>query len=285
PFRMTAENLAKYRLDRNIRFWNQLKEGSDNFEVTKQDVAVGVCNKHYIFNAAPAGGSQFDATGPCPLLKRNAETQAEVAAKQKRDEAKIAELAAHGVRPVHTIYADGGQNPEFASLASYASRPEALTKGPIDIALDDGKSKKARKMAAKRAAVKTAANSVQGPSRKPVELVTVATAAPELSKPQDSSLFARLWGGKPAEAKAETPSLPPTEAAVPQPAEVPLPPRRNEASAVIAKPRDANGKPPQNSVAAPAPVRPQAAAPPAAAAAEMVAPLRATISAFALADH
>ena len=285
PFHMTAENLAKYRLDKNIGFWNQLKEGSDNFEVTKQDVAVGVCNKHYVFNAAPADGSHFDATAACPPLKRNSETQAEVAAKQKRDEAKIAELAAQGVRPIRTVYADGGQHPDFASLASYASRPEALAKGPVDIALDEGKSKKARKMAAaKSGAIRTAANSVQGPSPKPDELVTVAAsaAAPGPAKPQNSSLFARLWGGKPAEASAETSSLPATETAAPQPAEVPLPPRRNEAS--TAKPRDANGKP-QNSVSAPAQVKPQAAASPAKAAAKVAALSRGGASTFAQADH
>ena len=64
PFRMTAENLAKYRLDPNIDFWKQLKEGSDNFEVTKQEVAVGVCNKHYVFNAVPANGRISTPTGP-----------------------------------------------------------------------------------------------------------------------------------------------------------------------------------------------------------------------------
>src|SRR5580700_11059513 len=136
PFHMTAENFAKHRLDRNIDFWKQLKSGADHFEVTKQDVVAGVCNKHYVFNAGPADGSHFDATGACPPLKRNDATQAEVAAKQKRDDAKIAELAAHGVRPIRTVYADGGQHPEFASLASYASRPETLAKGPVDIALD-----------------------------------------------------------------------------------------------------------------------------------------------------
>lgn len=276
PFQMTAENLAKYRLDPNIGFWNQLKEGSDNFEVTKQDVVAGVCNKHYVFNAVPADGSHFDALAACPPLKRNDETQAEVAAKQERDEAKIAELAAHGVRPVHTVYADGGQHPDFASLASYASRPEALAKGPVDIALDEGKSKKARRVAAaKPGAIRTAANAVQGPSPKPVELV-----APEPAKPEDSSLFARLWGAKAVEAKAETPPLPSAEIAVPQQAEIPLPPRRNEAT--VAKPRDANGKP-QNSVAAPAPVKPQAAASPAGAAAKVVALLRTGVS--TIADH
>jgi murein L,D-transpeptidase YafK len=34
PFRMTAENMVKYRSDPNIGFWRQLKEGSDRFEAT-----------------------------------------------------------------------------------------------------------------------------------------------------------------------------------------------------------------------------------------------------------
>ncbi len=283
PFRMTAENLAKYRLDPNIGFWNQLKEGSDNFEVTKQDVIAGVCDKHYVFNATPADGSHFDATAACPPLKHDGEMQAEVAAKQKRDEAKIAELAAQGVRPVHTVYADGGQHPDFASLVSYASRPETLAKGPIDIALDEGNSRKARRVAAaKPGAIRTAANSVRGPSPKPVEFATVATAAPEPAKPQGSSLFARLWGAKPVEAKAKAPPLDATGIAAPQLAKVPLPPRRNEATA--AKPRDANSKP-QNSVAAPVPVKPQAAASPAGAAAKVAALLRAGVSTTTQADH
>ena len=37
PFRMTAENMAKFRHDPNIAFWKNLKEGSDNFEVTKAE--------------------------------------------------------------------------------------------------------------------------------------------------------------------------------------------------------------------------------------------------------
>ena len=45
PFHMTAENLAKHRLDPNIAFWKQLKEGNDHFEVTKQEPTVGVCGK------------------------------------------------------------------------------------------------------------------------------------------------------------------------------------------------------------------------------------------------
>ena len=40
PFRMTAENLAKHRLDPNMAFWKQLKVGSDHFEVSKREPAV-----------------------------------------------------------------------------------------------------------------------------------------------------------------------------------------------------------------------------------------------------
>ncbi len=39
PFHMTAENMAKYRADQNIGFWKKLKEGADNFEVTREEVA------------------------------------------------------------------------------------------------------------------------------------------------------------------------------------------------------------------------------------------------------
>src|SRR5450631_1642637 len=57
PFRMTAENLAKHRLDPNIAFWKELKNGSDHFEVTRTEPPVGVCAKHYIFGADNVGDS------------------------------------------------------------------------------------------------------------------------------------------------------------------------------------------------------------------------------------
>ncbi len=136
PFHMTPENFAKYRLDPNIAFWKELKTGSDNFEATRQEVAVGVCGGHYVFNAEPVNGGELDPTGACPELKRDPMVEAEVAAKQKRDDAKIAELVAEGVKPVHTVYADGGQNPHFASLHGDVSRPEALAEGPIDVAIN-----------------------------------------------------------------------------------------------------------------------------------------------------
>src|SRR5215207_2203483 len=42
PFRMTAENLVRHRLDPNIPFWRQLKEGSDRFEAPGAEPVVRV---------------------------------------------------------------------------------------------------------------------------------------------------------------------------------------------------------------------------------------------------
>ena len=70
PFRMTAENLAKHRLDPNIAFWKQLKEGNDHFEVTKREPVVGVCGKHYVFDAVPANGHRLDPEAPVPRCNR-----------------------------------------------------------------------------------------------------------------------------------------------------------------------------------------------------------------------
>ncbi|HXZ17947.1 MAG TPA: murein L,D-transpeptidase family protein, partial [Roseiarcus sp.] len=114
PFRMTAENLAKHRADPNIDFWKQLKEGSDHFEVTKQEPTVGVCGKRYVFDAVPANGQHMDASAPCPALKTDPDVQQAVAEKAAKDDARVAELA-QSVKPVRLVYQDGGQHPSFAS--------------------------------------------------------------------------------------------------------------------------------------------------------------------------
>ena len=133
PFHMTAENMARYREDTNIGFWKQLKEGSDTFEVTHRDVQVGVCGLHYVFNATPGDGSRFDASSPCPTLKRDDGIQADVAARAHKDDAKVAELVAGGTAAVRTVYSDGGQNAEFAKAnLEDVSRPDAIAAGPTD---------------------------------------------------------------------------------------------------------------------------------------------------------
>ncbi len=134
PFHMTAENMAKFRLDPNIDFWKNLKDGSDHFEVTKNEPSVLVCGKHYVFDAT----AKDEVTGsePCPALKRDANVEALVAEKEEKDETKVAELVATGVKPIHLVYADGGQNPVFTGYKD-VSDPEALTSGPQEIVLND----------------------------------------------------------------------------------------------------------------------------------------------------
>lgn len=66
PFRMTAANMARYRNDPNFEFWTMLKEGYDQFEVTKVPPKVDVCEKRYVFNRIPEGTATFNPTGACP---------------------------------------------------------------------------------------------------------------------------------------------------------------------------------------------------------------------------
>ena len=66
PFRMTPANMARYAKDPNFEFWKNLKEGYDNFEITKVPPKVDVCEKRYVFNAIPEGTGSFQATGACP---------------------------------------------------------------------------------------------------------------------------------------------------------------------------------------------------------------------------
>ncbi len=155
PFHMTPENLARHRLDPNIAFWRQLKDGNDHFEVTHQEPQVAVCGRRYVFDAQAANGQRLDPAAPCPALKRDAEIERLVAEKAAKDNAKIAELAETGVRPVRLVYADGGQHPSFASRVAEVSRPEALVP-PTEIVLNEaptriaGKGAKAQRQFAAR---------------------------------------------------------------------------------------------------------------------------------------
>ena len=112
PFRMTAQNLARHRLDRNIDFWRQLKEGSDRFEATGEEPAVGVAGGRYVFR--PFGDPTKEALA---------------AARLAAEQARIAALAAEGGAVVRTTYADGGQHPSFAALVRKARRRSARSAG------------------------------------------------------------------------------------------------------------------------------------------------------------
>lgn len=146
PFRMTAENLARYRQDPNMPFWRNLKEGSDHFEVTGREPKVAVCKGRYAFDTVG------DGCAPDPTLAPV------LAQKTEQDDRQVAELVAKGTPSVRLVYADGGQNESFrtggglfggdagsnfAILQTRAprnlgdvSRPDALAAGPREVAVE-----------------------------------------------------------------------------------------------------------------------------------------------------
>lgn len=90
PFRMTPPNMARHRNNEHMAFWRVLKQGYDRFELTRRPVAVGVCEKRYVFDAVLPDGRTLDAQGQCPAI----EEPMAVAQRRMSDEAAEAALAA-----------------------------------------------------------------------------------------------------------------------------------------------------------------------------------------------
>ncbi len=254
PFHMTAENLAKHRLDPNIDFWKQLKNGSDHFEVTRTEPEFGVCDKNYVFGAE--GASSFSATAACPALKRDEEVEAEVADKQARDDAAVAQLMAQGVKPIELVYEDGGQNSAFVGVKADVSDPDAIAHGPTETILDEKTGKPIPAVVKVAAAVETP-RAAPTPAAAPASATAPAQAmvaeAPASSQPPLGGLalsslavvggagasgeaLVKKWlnfGGKDDGAEA----VKVYEPAQPVPSDVPLPPRRDAAADSAAKPQ------------------------------------------------
>ena len=237
PFHMTAENMAKFRLDPNIDFWKNLKDGSDHFEVTKNEPTVLVCGKHYVFDATTKG--EVSGSEPCPALKRDEKVEALVAEKEEKDETKVAELVATGIKPIHLVYADGGQNPAFTGYKD-VSDPEALASGPQEIVLSDrakpapAVAKIAVADADKKRPATVAPVPVEAPAVEPAQ-TTVAVASAPTNQP--AGMLGGVAGGAKNVQKwlhlgGQDPAPPPGAAAVNDPDQQvplsPLPPHRDD---------------------------------------------------------
>jgi len=260
PFHMTAENLAKFRFDPNIDFWKQLKVGADHFEVTKLEPKVGVCGKHYVFDATPKNGA-LEPSAPCPALQHDQDIEQAVAEKEANDDAQVAELVKKGVKPIRIVYVDGGQNEHFRHMhIADVSDPEALAAGPTEIELDEhGKPIPAVvKVAAADAA--RAAQPAKPAAAETSAVAKTAAAAPALQTPASAppapaqataaastanSPFSAVFGGGSAVKKwfglgssdSAASDVKIYEPAEPVPSDVPLPPRRNAAISAAPKPQ------------------------------------------------
>ena len=239
PFRMNAENLAKFRYDPNIAFWKELKNGADHFEVTKAEVPVTVCNRHYAFGARTEG--ETGAREACPKLLRDPDTESAVAEKAGKDEAQVAEFVAKGVKPIMLVYDDGGQHPDFAGKIE-TSRPDALNAGPREIALaPNGKPLPAAvEIAAADAKPKPPRKGAKAPVAAPAPVADAQMAA---SAPATSGV---LDGGKAMldnlfkTASADTsPTVKVVENDIRPSTDAPVPPHRPSAQGKVAALRDA----------------------------------------------
>jgi murein L,D-transpeptidase YafK len=145
PFRMTAENLVRYRADDHMPFWRNLKEGSDHFEVTKTPPVVAACGKKYIFN--PEGGGNYSPAAACPPFSVSPRIADAVSTKNQQDMVKVADLIRAGQPAVKRVYADGDQHESFNSGISKRngriSQPNALVIGPRDEPVDVARQSKA----------------------------------------------------------------------------------------------------------------------------------------------
>ncbi|OAS21025.1 L,D-transpeptidase family protein [Methylobacterium platani] len=239
PFRMTAQNLAKFRNDPNIGFWRNLKEGSDYFEALHEEPRVGVCGTRYVFGGADA------AAGAC-----SPKVDPVVVAKREKDEVEVAELVAKGTPATRLVYQDGGQHPFFREsspstqlFAEQAqprpnmgtiSRPEALAAAPEEIAIEP---KMKPILLAKtepkgrHGAVKPTALAFAAPATSPAPIPTreaaqasAAPAAPITVASADGDpavyrkLLGNLFGGAPAAPPVASAALPAAD-----PAQVPAP--------------------------------------------------------------
>lgn len=110
PFRMTDENMARYKGDPNLPFWTMLKQGYDAFEASRVPPKVDVCGRQYVFNRTPKNGAEFSPSRACPPS-------------DPMPDAKSA-------------YVEDGRKPQgFASLLSPAKAPAPSISGIEEAAL------------------------------------------------------------------------------------------------------------------------------------------------------
>ncbi len=286
PFRMTPENLAKYRNDPHIGFWKTLKQGHDYFELSRQPVQTAACNGRYVFG-----------TSECGAPKSNPELSSAVAAKMQRDEIKVAELA-RTTRPVKRLYRDGDMHPSFKStlvadasrsigtVRNGISRQDAVAFTPIELPVEQYRAHRAKgrsamqiaelaqeQQAAAQAAAAAAASGGTSAASKPDQ----ARDFPKAPGTRPATPAAR--GGTAVAANAAQPAAASAATAIaPAPAEAPQqslfqrvlagvglggsqPERTEEKVEEIARQRVNVPLPPRRQAGAPAAPGPQAAAP------------------------
>jgi murein L,D-transpeptidase YafK len=139
PFRMTSANLARHRNNPHVPFWRMLKEGSDHFDVTRQEPKIDVCNRRYVFNAVPDDPMKpFDPSRPCPAYHMQPEIAQLLQSRQNADRSDITTMFTRNMpaAPVRT-FNDGGSNPVFAGRVPMSSVQAQQAAAEADAVEDD----------------------------------------------------------------------------------------------------------------------------------------------------
>jgi murein L,D-transpeptidase YafK len=139
PFRMTSANLARHRNNPHVPFWRMLKEGSDHFDVTRQEPKIDVCNRRYVFNAVPDDPMKpFDPSRPCPSYHMQPEIAQLLQTRQTADRNDITTMFTRNMpaAPVRT-FNDGGSNPVFAGRVPMSSVQAQQAAAEADAVEDD----------------------------------------------------------------------------------------------------------------------------------------------------
>lgn len=140
PFRMTPENLARYRNNSNYAFWQNLKLGADIFDVTRIPPKVGYCGRRYAFNATLVDPAvTLDPIAPCPPFEKDPALEALVAAERTADDGAVMALVASGAVTPPGDYVDGGMHVSFRWILT-SMGPERLrrqTSGDVEVSRPD----------------------------------------------------------------------------------------------------------------------------------------------------
>ena len=138
PFRMTALNMARHRNNPNFAFWKMLKQGYDDFEATRQEPKVAVCEKRYVFDAAAPENStkplQFNPRGACPAYRLDPTVADAVLNYRRHEQLKMANYIAENVSTVPIPHGvDGGMNPVFASKIAASGVGQQVAANVYDV--------------------------------------------------------------------------------------------------------------------------------------------------------
>lgn len=137
PFRMTPENMARYKDDPNYEFWTMLKEGYDHFEITKVPPKVDVCEKRYVFNRIPENGAVFQPTAACPPMSQpGALMSAYQSYKSQFDSAFASHAARRASNPPSPTIAGLQEAKLVAEWSKKRSRGERVPVEPPSLAPD-----------------------------------------------------------------------------------------------------------------------------------------------------